>query len=204
MNSKVVLLGIVAIVVGLFAMPETMALFTGQHDWYDTTQPGVQVPCEKCHTDIFSELNQPGSVNSLHKAVDSTGPCIGCHVTTAPQVKEGLRVGPGGQFHAAAAPMCLDCHSGTGPGLDAREILTGTEEVHKPFALAARDNATMLKSANEACISCHTHVKTNITWTKATTIEFNATESVLPGGNHSWTVDNFDATGVNVTMIPGG
>jgi hypothetical protein len=190
-NNKLILIGIAIGAIGLVALPQTLALFAGQHNFYDTIgQNAAAIPCEKCHADIFSELSQPGSVNAVHKAQG----CSGCHVTTAP-TKEGLTQGgsPTNDFHAAALPLCLDCHSGTGPGLDARSILVGSVEAHKPFANEA-NNSLLLRGSNEACISCHTHVAVDINWTKAYKISFNAKENATTGV-HDWTVDNFATDG---------
>lgn len=204
--QKKIWLFIAVFAIGIVILPQTIAMFAGQHNWYDTTQAGNQVLCAKCHTDIFNELSQgpSTSVNGLHRQQvgDNTG-CDACHVTTAPVTQEGLVQGPGGQFHAAASPACLDCHSGNGGGgKSALEIVNGTEEVHKAF-INQSVIAKFLKSSNEACISCHTHIGVNITWSRATTIEFNASETVLSDGSHSWTVGNFDATGTNVTTTSG-
>lgn len=188
MEHKLILVGIAIAAVGLVALPQTLALFAGQHNFYDTMTPTNGVPCEKCHADVFSELSQPGSVNTLHK---NQG-CDGCHVTTAP-TKEGLSKGPGNDFHAAALPLCLDCHSGSGPGLSAMEILNGPVEAHKAFANQA-NNSDLLRGSNEACISCHTHVAVDINWTKAYKISFNARENATTG-LHEWTVDNFATEG---------
>jgi hypothetical protein len=191
LDSKIILVGIAIAAIGLVALPNTLALFAGQHNFYDTTTLGattVQIPCEKCHADVFSELSQPGAVNGVHKALG----CGGCHVTIAPQ-KEGLIKGPNGQFHAAALPMCLDCHSTTGPGLSALEILNGSVEAHKAFAQQA-NNSQILRGANAACISCHTHVAVDINWTKAYMISFSAVENATTG-THSWVVSNFATSG---------
>ncbi len=190
MSNKLILIGLAIAAIGLLALPQTLALFAGQHNFYDTMASGNGIPCEKCHADVGVELNQPGGTNAAHRAQD----CEGCHMTTAP-TKEGLKQGPGGQFHAAAAPACLDCHGGSGPGLDAREILTGSEEVHKPFANQANDTAKLLKGANEACISCHTHVAVQINWTKAYMLSFSADEFTASDGTHGWTVGNFATAG---------
>ena len=202
--DKKLFLVLAAIAIGIVALPQTIAMFAGQHNWYDTTVPN-QIPCEKCHADIFQEISQGGNtgVNYLHRTQGGgTTGCDACHVTTAPSL-ENLTRGPGGQFHAAASPACLDCHSGTGGGgRSALEIVNGTEEVHKAFINQSLI-AKFLKGANEACISCHTHIGVNITWTKATTIEFAAAETVLSDGSHSWTVGSFNATGVNITHTSG-
>lgn len=219
--QKKILLGIAIMAIGIIVLPQTVAIFAGQHDWYDTTQNGNQVPCEKCHSDISAELSQPGTANTMHRLMG----CDQCHVTTAPN-SEGLIQGT--QFHAATTAACLDCHNKTMlygtfqhtpevgrlgcltchknprsfPGnFSAVEILTGQEEVHKSFANQATDSK-LLKGANEACISCHTHVRVNITWNRATSMEFNATETVV-GGNRTWIIGNFSATGSNITKTSG-
>lgn len=208
--NKVVLLGIAIVAIGLIALPQTLALFVGQHDFYDTTKQDIGVPCLKCHADIATELSQPSQVNSLHNNQGGggggpTNGCAACHILVAPIEKEGIQPGPGEEFHAAAAPACLDCHGGgltPGPGLGATEILTGTEEVHKPFASAALNASTAMKSANEACVACHTHVAVNITWSKPTTLGLSASESAS-GGVKTWTVGNFAATGNQVINTAG-
>ena len=45
------------IATGLFALPGTVAMFGGQHDWYDLNPDGNDVSCEKCHADIYAEMN---------------------------------------------------------------------------------------------------------------------------------------------------
>ena len=185
--------------IGIVILPQTIAMFAGQHNWYDTTLAGNQVPCEKCHSDIADELSQPGTANLIHKIMG----CEQCHITAAPN-SEGFTQGPGGQFHAAATASCIDCHNdgllfgtfdhvaivpyersgqvgcttchrGTIPGnFSAANIFKGSEEVHKDFANDAK-NSSLLKDRNEACISCHTHVRVDITWRRATSMEFNAT-----------------------------
>jgi hypothetical protein len=221
--QKKILLGIAIMAIGVIILPQTIAMFAGQHDWYDTTQTGNQAPCEKCHNDINTELSQPGTTNTMHRLMG----CDQCHVTTAPN-SEGFTKGPGGQFHAAASAACIDCHNTTllygtfthTPAVDALgcltchknpqqfpgnfsavEILTGSEEVHKSFANQA-NVARLLKGSNEACISCHTHVRVNITWERATSMEFSATENVV-GGIRTWVIGNFNATGSNVTKTSG-
>ncbi len=200
MTSKLILIGIAISSIGIVALPQTLALFAGQHNFYDTIEQGPDaVPCGKCHADIYAELTQPGSVNSEHLKQG----CDGCHIT-APVDKESLTQGGGinMDFHAAAAPACLDCHSGTGPGKDARSILVGPEEVHRPFALEA-NSSNLLKSSNEACIACHTHVAVDINWTKGYKISFNAMEFIAIDGTHNWTVNNFAAEGTAVVQTYG-
>lgn len=208
------------VIFGIVALPETYALFYGQHDFYDTTMSGNQVHCEKCHADIANELSQPGKVNLIHKIVN----CDQCHMTAAPN-SEGLYQGPGEQFHAAATASCIDCHnktllygtfdhnkivgSGLGcldchnnprsfPGSFSAVEIYSQDESHRTFAEGS-GNSRLLKGANEACISCHTHVKVNITWTKPTYIVMNASI----GTNGSWSVTNMSAEG-NTTYVTSG
>lgn len=219
--QKKILLGIAIMAVGIGILPQTIAMFAGQHDWYDITQSSVKIPCEKCHSDISSELAQPGTTNSIHRVLG----CDQCHITAAPNSEGSVQ---GTQFHAAATAACIDCHNATllygtlthtpaitalgcltchkdpqnFPGnFSATAILNGPEEVHKAFANQAT-NSKLLKGANEACISCHTHVRVNITWDRATSMEFSATENVI-GGNRIWTIGNFSATGSNITKTSG-
>lgn len=218
--SKILLL-ISILIIGIIALPRAWSLFAGQHDWYDTTKDENQIPCLKCHADIEEEISQPGTVNLIHKIMN----CDQCHITAAPN-SEGLRQGPGGQFHAAATASCIDCHNKTllygtfdhariigipgvgcltchrrpiqGPdSFSAVEIFTGSEEVHKDFANAAK-NFSLLKDRNEACISCHTHVRANISWARASIMSFNASID-----NGTWSLNNFTATGENITHTSG-
>lgn len=79
MNAKFTLAIIALVGIGVFALPSTMSLFTGQHAFYNIDAEGNQVPCVKCHGDIQSELK------STHSEVTGTdGPhasmtCEMCH-----------------------------------------------------------------------------------------------------------------------------
>ncbi len=202
MNSKILLIGIGILAVGLVALPQTLALFVGQHNWYDTNTPANGVPCAKCHADVLQEIQTTGAVNTMHSTQTSDGGCQACHMTTA-AAREGLTVGPGGQFHAAMAPACIDCHSPGGTGLSAVEVQFGTEEVHKPFVAQANSTSVgFLKGANEACVACHTHVSVDIAWTKATNMSLTAIETST-ANSHSWTVSNYIATGTKVIKTNG-
>ncbi len=207
MNKKI-LLGIAILEIGVVVLPQTVALFSGQHDWYDTIAAGNQVACTKCHADVYDEISQgaSGTVNARHRLqTTDPGGCEACHMTTAFQSPSTriLNIGGGitADFHAAAAPACMDCHD-DGVAQDARSIFVGPDEVHIPFVNES-ERSYLLVGANEACVGCHTHVRVNITWQKATTLGFNASESMLPGGNHTWVVDEFNATGVNITKTSG-
>ncbi len=207
MNSKIILIGIAIVAIGLIALPQTFALFAGQHNWYyltGTPDDNYGIPCQKCHADVYSELAL-SQAQGGGAGVHNSQTCSTCHITALVDTEGGSVGGDPttNNIHAAGLPYCLDCHSAnasnTNNGPDARSILTGDLEAHKPFAnQAALDNQSdgtaLLKGANEACIACHTHVAVDINWQKAYKLGFNATEKA-DTGIHSWSVGNFVAEG---------
>jgi hypothetical protein len=219
MERRFMLPLLAVIALGVIILPETYALFSGQHNFYDTTQSGNQIPCEKCHSDILQELQQPGETNFVHLMGEG---CLKCHITVAPNA-EGLIQGPGGQFHAAATIACLDCHGATlpsgsefhGPGAQcltchktspfsvpvtsasALQIFL-PNETHKSFAEGAI-NSSLLKGANEACVGCHTHISVNITWTKPYAMTMKANVN----NNGTWSINNMSGSG-NITSHTSG
>ncbi|RCV62948.1 hypothetical protein C5S53_16305 [Methanophagales archaeon] len=63
MKSRGLALLVVAIdAIGIFALPSSVSLFSGQHTWYDLSNSvggtsGVNnVPCEKCHAEWGQHL----------------------------------------------------------------------------------------------------------------------------------------------------
>ncbi len=200
MVSRVILLGIAIAVAGLIALPETLALFSGQHNFYDVLSNNAYagngtgntaIPCEKCHADIAAELQS--DANSPH----SNQSCQTCHMTVALS-SEGIKNSENGSFHAAADPACLDCHGNNATTVDnvsapdAMNIFNNS--IHEPFA-AGSLNSSLLKDANEACVACHTHVAVNITWKKIAMINFTA----LGATDGSWNVTDFNFTTTIIT-----
>ena len=127
MNSnRIALLAVAVVAIGIFALPSTVSLFSGQHSWYDLSESvggvsGVNnVPCEKCHADIADEMIS--SDNGVHE--DLT--CAMCHRTpftgyTYARGHYSIGSGefpptPGEEAHAASAVECMDCHDGAGDG----------------------------------------------------------------------------------------
>ncbi len=179
MNSKILLLTIAVISVGLFAMPTTLSLFAGQHTF---DKAGNNTICAKCHSDIQTEIQ----AGTYHRTLlnDSTGECKGCHTssyingTLIPKGNSsgngtafavGLNIAAGnftmangtnvsygaGQVHAAVTVECKACHT----------AVDFTNDAHRPFA----DNTssqTWLRGANEACIGCHTKAVVGFTWAR--------------------------------------
>lgn len=181
MNSKILLLSVAVITVGLFAMPSTLSMFAGQHTFTgkNTTM------CVKCHSDIKDEIN----AGTFHKTLlgSSGNDCIGCHTTSkvnSSYIPLGNQSGnatfngttymvgldiANGRFtnatgvnqtgivaHAAVTVECVACHP----------YVNFTNDAHDAFATEA-GNKTWLKGTNELCIDCHTKKFVSITWNRA-------------------------------------
>ena len=215
------LLLVAVVAIGIFALPSTMALFGGQHNWYDLGPAGNDVPCEKCHADVFDELSNSGPHVNME--------CWFCHrtgsITSITYASgEGNSSVPGQEAHAASTVECMACHIGfTAPSNHPSEwdqsedcvkchggkfpagnyILeaggfglvtwnssdTGAKAAHKAFV----DNASsdpLMDGANEACITCHTHVAIDINWTHKYLMSLDA-----DGSNGTWVLSGFSATG---------
>ena len=244
--------------IGIFALPGTIAMFGGQHNWYDLGPGGNDVPCEKCHADVYDEMSNSGphanmscwychrtgnltgytyasgdgagSTSGQEAHAASTVECMDCHegfVEAAYDNCLGCHAGPWKptELHPAEwagggisdpDPTCTDCHgpdsltqhwnSGNpsttvdigleagGFNLTVTSNDTGSQAAHLAFVQDA-NNSGLMKGANEACITCHTHVAIDINWSHKYKMSLDADES---GG--SWTVDNFFTEGTyNVT-----
>lgn len=193
MNSKILLLSIAVISVGLFAMPSTLSLFAGQHTFY----AGADVKCEKCHLDTYNELAT--GLGTAHTNANLTK-CEGCHKTNTSSLNAtlipsngtanastwaGTNVTGNANAHAAVTMECVACHTGVPAELN------GTSEAHTAFYLASNyttgnQTTIKLKGSNTACIGCHTHAIVNITWTRA--IGYNMTVNSTGSG---WNIVSF-------------
>jgi len=119
-GNRIALLAVAVVAIGIFALPSTVSLFSGQHSWYDLSESvggvsGVNnVPCEKCHADIADEMISGD--NGVHE--DLT--CAMCHRTPFTNytyarghyssVSGEYPPTPGEEAHAASAVECMDCH----------------------------------------------------------------------------------------------
>ncbi|VVB86935.1 Cytochrome c7 c [uncultured archaeon] len=79
MNSKFTLALIALVGVGVFALPSTMALFAGQHSFYNIDATGNQVPCVKCHGDVKAELSSGYSATTNTSGPHANFKCEYCH-----------------------------------------------------------------------------------------------------------------------------
>lgn len=193
MNSKILLLSIAVISVGLFAMPSTLSLFAGQHTFK------AAPACSNCHADIETELGLATAHTSI---ITGTDKCEGCHQSggvTANLIPMGnftsnfsgtQKVGwnaSTGNFtypnatnvtyaaHAAITLECVFCHVAVNTSF--------TDDAHKP--LADQVPVGLMKGKNAVCISCHTKAVKTITFQRfnGTTVEYNFTNRVLTWSN---------------------
>ena len=180
MNSKVLLLSVAVIAIGLFAMPSTLSLFAGQHTFYN----GSDVKCEKCHADIYSELSTGGGTAHTLGVFDQ---CEYCHKTNTTALAvpingtntsnyAGTNVTNNTQAHAAITLECITCHTGV------EAEIQGTDAAHGAYynASNASDATVKMKGANVACVGCHTHAYINVTWTRA--VGYNITSTANSTG----------------------
>jgi len=74
---------------------------------------------------------------------------------------------------------------------------TGNAEVHNTMMRTNDGNLSVNKydAANSACIACHTHVDVEITYTRPTTLTFDANEGI----DGTWVLNNY-GVGPNTTV----
>lgn len=189
MNGRLVLGTIVFLAVGVLVLPPTVSLFVGQHDWYDIDATGNQIPCQKCHADVFAELNN----SPYHKGWGTSGvadedDCRGCHqANQSIAYASGTTNGPTDNTlewgaHAASTIECMYCHDqkqvGGAPvaggfGISGLANDTGSLAAHFDFVSSADLGSDVLLAENEACIACHTHVAVKINFTHYGAMEFD-------------------------------
>ena len=185
MTGKLILAAVVLLAIGVLVLPSTVSLFVGQHNWYNIDDPGNQIPCQKCHADVFEELNN----SPYHKLWgDNTtadeDDCRGCHQANASITYasgDGTGAQAGLEAHAASTIECMYCHgdqaSGApvagGFGLSNLVNDTGAYAAHKDFVDSAAMYSDILLAENEACVACHTHVAVKINFTHYGAMEFD-------------------------------
>lgn len=164
MDGKTVLLFVAVIAVGMFVLPSTLALYTGQHDFVN----GSNVDCGKCHsasTGIGAELyNVSGSPHSN----SSEFTCKSCHasVTAGANVSSNNSVGyDANTAHAASVGInCIGCHS-----LTTNTTLTSDGYVNVSKELESESSAHKMLNFSSSgtggiddkdliCVACHTKV----------------------------------------------
>ena len=186
-SKKTVFLLIALLTIGMYFLPTTLSLFSGQH----TFTSGTEVSCRKCHEDIYSQIaNAP--TDSPHLSGFAAN-CQGCHRTGGiyiplqddliSGISKGtheLNITADPNAHAAVTVECVFCHDliiSNSTTSNPQEI-RGSDEAHQTFYNAS-NQSTILKGGNEACIGCHTHTMVNITWVRKT--GYNMNVDILSG-----------------------
>ena len=120
-SSSLILMGIAVVAVGMFALPSTVSLFSGQHTWY-AIHDSNELPCRKCHAEIFEELENSAfhkwngyKWNETPSGSPDNSACYGCHranasITYANVGDTVTSVTPGTKAHAASTVACMLCH----------------------------------------------------------------------------------------------
>ncbi len=195
MNSKILLLSVAVISVGLFAMPSTLSLFAGQHSFVAADN----VTCKKCHADIYDTIQ----TGDMHKSLgdngatawnsgsnnNALGVCVGCHRVSDTYTNVSVPLGSlTGYFNQTPANLgfgsthtmvvtleCVQCHTAV-PG-----AFNDPNETHNPYygqAYNSSNNSIIpLKGANAACVGCHTHTVVSLNWTRPTGYNVDINES---------------------------
>ncbi len=191
MNGRLILGVIVFLAVVAIVLPQTVSLFVGQHDWYDIDAAGNQIPCQKCHADVFQELNN-SPYHLGGNGVADEDDCRFCHQANASITYasgDGASAQAGLEAHAASTIECMYCHGDQGSGapvaggfgLSNLANDTGAFAAHKDFVDSAATSSTLLLDENEACIACHTHVAVKINFTHYGAMEFDVNYNTLTG-----------------------
>ncbi len=198
MNSRIILLAISVFAVGIFAMPGTLSLFSGQHSFSNN---GSDVDfCRKCHDDVYVEMMWNGG-DAV--AGDHTGliTCKACHRTGNATDGCGFECSNFGisgspetnvsnmSAHAAVTVECVFCHD-----MVVSQI-TGSGEAHNKFYNDSNQTG-LLKGANEACVGCHTHTRVTVNYVRKG--GYNITADITGG---SWNLSfTMNQTNVNATV----
>ena len=188
MDGKIILLLTSVIAVGMIALPSTMALYTGQHQFVE----GGDVDCTKCHTtgkDLIAAELEAGEVH------EDLG-CGACHGSAQVDLTGNVTVGTVEGHAAGIGINCIGCHSGDSPTATYRD---GAVNVSSELELstAAHKYLTFNTSASGdindkdlVCVACHTEVHVDLVNTSLTPDTGNIT--IEGGGDGLWMYDHED------------
>ncbi|MHC1583928.1 MAG: hypothetical protein ACXQTM_04785 [Methanosarcinales archaeon] len=156
MVSKVLLAGIIIGVAGIFTLPATVAMFSGQHKWYptDITSGGdeVGVPCEKCHADIAAELATEinpgdGGAGAQYGHQQPFMGCAACHI-------RGMQISTtsGDHPYSTSPPPGCSCHN------PFNDYLIGDPDDPKNKSRGITGGGGFHAAATVECVDCHNPV----------------------------------------------
>lgn len=177
---KVGMIMILVVIATLVTSMVSSGLLGLQHKWYDTSEDENQVPCSKCHQNIYDEYETSGNI---HYRVNME--CEDCHrgETGVTYAVGGSPEQPGVEAHTASIPPCRQCHEYQTTNI------SHANESHKPLY----DTAGL----NEACISCHTGFDKSLNFTRALYVEYDLTKNATD----AWVIQNFTFFSSNSTII---
>jgi len=202
---------------GLYVIPQTVSLFAGQHNWYNISAEGNQIPCQKCHADVRDELSGSNYHKSFecgycHRANASIAYANGSTLTTD-STKEWAA-------HAASTVACMLCHQINAQQAVRQYIwnnlpsnppvaggfaitlssfnytnatITGSNSTHSQLVSSAI-NSSLMDDSNEACMACHTNVKVEFNITHLTGMSL-VVNNTISGSTSSWNVESISGSG---------
>ena len=214
--AKTFLIIVIVFAMGVLVLPSTVSLFHGQHIWYNLSGYGNDVPCVKCHADVYEEL-----IASAHKNLK----CSDCHranksITYASVSGSYTNATPGEQAHAASIVACMMCHQinasyaskTPGPfaggfnvsllGVTSRynysnATYNGLVEAHNPFVASSIVKSGILLDSTEACLACHADINVTMNFNTSSGMDVNVVDEVI--GYSSLT--GFNESYANVTGV---
>jgi len=146
-TTKLFFIFLATVTVGFIILPSAVSLLAGQHYWYDVMdRSNDDVPCRKCHGDVYEEIYTHIGPHSGETSIDakkyepgghqSMGEfkCTYCHSwyytgQELARVSNG-QVIPGEGAHAATTVSCIACHKGQ------KEVYTYYESWDKNWGIA--------------------------------------------------------------------
>ena len=193
MDGKIAILLVSIIAVGMFAVPSTLALYTGSHQFVN----GSSVDCGKCHTSSMDDIAAELASGTAHYTMDCSN-CHGYGNTNVDLDPVGID-GDAADGHAASMNVdCIGCHSGDGAtsssGITDENVLAELN-----LAGAAHHEVTFNDTAenhdiddrDQACIACHTDVPVNITDASLSTT--SGTIWIKGNSENLWDTDNWSS-----------
>jgi len=226
-GKNMILLSVAILAIGLFVLPQTMAMFIGQHTWYSVRSPTDEYAmCEKCHINEVAEWNANNDGNGAHsRYVDEYGAGCFCHQINETRLAEynlfennsniskfnftiwsemdtlnnssNWAWRPTTTPHAAVIIDCVDCHWN-----ESQQIMN-TNSAHYAFWNQTK-NADNTDN-NTACMACHTHTHLNITWVRLSGINIVANHTdatALPYNAWNISVTINETLDYNTTTYP--
>ena len=184
MDGKIAILLVSIVAVGMFAVPSTLALYTGSHQFVN----GSSVECGKCHTSSMDDIQAELESGGAHFTMS----CGNCHGPA----NSNVDLSPGNATgHAASMDVdCIGCHTSFNQSVDDEDVLAELN-----LASAAHHEVTFNSTADnhdiddrdQACIACHTGVPVNITDASLSTT--SGTIWIKGNSENLWDTDNWSS-----------